>query len=879
MKKILYALIILSLALPAMRTAYAQGTGVPSPIELGETLTGTISTAGEEVTFLFDANSGDQITATVTPVDTGLDPVLDLTTFTRTLLATDDNSGENGGARITYTLPADGAYLLNVRGVSGTTGSFEITLQAGFVETTIEATPDVATPSFSDQVPPSSNTTTDGVVTNPLSNDSTARLRQIGVGSTVSGTLEAGTNFAMYAFIGRNGQEIAITPDPRNSFQPLMALYNNGFEEVLRAQPGESLQATLTRTGLYFIAVGTLQPNGGGSFGFSLLEQNATPTTAVDNSDLTYGDTVRGNISNTNASQRYQFRGGAGDVVTFSMANVNGDLDAYLLLVDTSGNLIAEDNDSGQATNAQMTVTLPNDGDYFIIATRNGQAEGLTAGEFVLAVTSSASPPVSADAVLPEDYEAFPILDYGDSVTGRITDVVFQELYVFYGDEGDTVSITMAAANDSGLDPLLVLLDDERFSVAENDDTETSQNSEILTTLPTSGYYAIVATRFELSAGVTTGEYELTVTKITDEVDTTSIDVFDELSPTRFVTGDTPSGSFAPLNFASVFTFSVAQGALIDFAVTTTDGSVATVMLTDSNLNFITASENGIILAQSAPSSDDYLAFVFPQLGPAFTSATDFTVALSSDAVRAAADTSSSSETIPITYGNEVRGTISESQSSVRYVFQGRENDSVQISMAAIQGAAGTLDTYLILQDTNGNIIAQNDDIEAGVIRNSFLQATLPADGQYIIVATRYSGDDAVPTVGDFSLLLDYRDALFATVDTSAELIRYGQTLTTTIDDAVTLRFFYFEGNQGDAVTIEVNTTDGNLDGVMYLYARTSTNDYILLTDNDDSPLGSTFDPYIEYTLPRTGGYLIAVTRYDEFPATSGTFTIQLLGR
>lgn len=876
MKK-LYILILLSLFLSTFHHASAQGTGIPTPIEIGETLNGTISEAGEEVTFIFDASSGDDITATVSPIDGNLDAILDLTTFTRTLLVTDASSGDGGSASITYTLPAEGTYLLNVRGAAGTTGDFEISLQAGTIEPVEEPSASVATPSFADQQPPSSGTGTDTTAIG----DNNARLRQIGIGSTVSARLENESNFALYAFVGRSGQDIAITPDPRNSFQPLLVLYSSSFEEILRAQPGESLQVALPDDGLYFIAVATLQAGTGGSYGFSLLEQNATPPPTNDENFLIYGDTARGNISNTSSSQRFRFRGGNGDVVTFSMTTVNGDLDAYLLLVDASGNLIAEDNDGGQDTDAQMTVTLPADGEYFIIATRNGQEQGLTAGEFVLAMTSSAPPRPLQDDTMPEDFTAFPLLRYGDSTTGRITDVVFQELYVFYGQAGDAVDIAMEAASGSVLDPLLVLLDADRIPVADNDDTENSQNARIVTTLPQTGYYAIVATRFELAEGLTEGEYNLTLTESGDALAASEIDLFDALEPTRFVAGESPSGSFAPLQFASVFTFSVAQGALIDFAVTTADGSVATVILTDSNLNTVAASDNGIILAQSAPISDDYLAFVAPQIGPAANLSTDFTVALNADAVRVASDNSSTAtdDSIPITYGSEVRGTISEDQTQVRYTFQGRANDVVEIRMTARPGATGSLDTYLILEDADGNVLEENDDIDPGVIRDSFLRYRLPADGQYTIVATRYSGDTAPPSVGDYTLSVQFQDPIFASVDTSAELIRYGQTLSETIDENTSLYFFYFDGTQGDNISIEVETTEGNLDAVMYLYGITSTDDYILLADNDDSPLGGTFDPYIEYTLPRTGGYLIAVTRYEETPPTSGTFSVQLLER
>lgn len=857
----------------------AQGDGALIPLEFGETAAATINEAGQELTFLFEANSGDQITASVSSPDGSVSPILELATFTRTLLSSDSDADGDGTAQLTYVIPANGAYLLNVRGANASVGAVDVTLIAGIIEPT--AAPTTAAPAATQ--PPSdvstgatngTNTGIDTSLTPPIS-PFDARLQQIDVGATVSASLEGDNNFNLYAFVGQAEQQIAITPDPRTSFQPLLVLYDSRFTELVRAQPGDSIRVTLEEPDLYFLTAATVQPGLGGSFGFSLLEENPEPEiTNLPSDGLVYGDTVQGIISNSLPSQQYRFRGGAGDTVTFSMATTSGDLDAYLILVDTSGNVIAEDNDGGQDTDAQLTVGLPADADYFIVATRRGQDQGLTSGEFVLAITSSAPPrTVDAAATLPEDYVGLPTIALNEEVTGRITDAVFQETYVFFAEAGTEVEITLEAATGSTLDPLVVLLDSQRIPIAENDD-DVGQDSRLTTILPQTGYYAIVATRFELDAGSTQGEYVLNLTaqSVGGAVD---IDIFEQLDPVRITVGDTPAGSFAPLEFAEVFTLSVVQGALIDMAVTTSDGSITTIILTDSELNFITASNNGIILAQTAPSSDDYLAFVAPQLGPAANAAATFTVALNSDAVRAAANLDA--ETLPITYGATVRGTITEAQPQIRYVFQARAGDVAEISMIAT--GALTLDTLVRLEDANGNLIEENDDIDPGVVRNSFLRADIPADGEYTIVATRYSGTTGPITTGDFSLSLAFQDPIFATVDREASEIRYGQTVNSNIDDDVRLRFFYFEGSQGDSIVIEVDATDGNLDGVLYLYAITTTGDFVLLASNDDSELGGTLDPRIDYTLPRTGGYVIAVTRFEdsEREPSAGSFALRIL--
>ncbi len=862
MKTLRYTLLVLGLLLIAPQLANAQDP--PIPITYGETLAGSINVAGAEATFLFDAASGDQITATATSADGSLDPILDLTTFTRTLLATDDNSGPDGSARITYVIPADGTYNLVVRGAGGTTGAFSIQLEAGI-----------------QQPPPDHIETTPAVeITQPTGStpivDTGSRLQRISIGSTVSGTLSAQATFNIYAFEGAADQEIAITPDPRTTFQPLLVLYDSTFTELTRAQPSNALRLSLPAADWYFVVAAAEQPGVGGAFGFSVLDQAPAALPAAGDDDLTYGSTVRGEISDATPTARYRFTGAIGDPVTLSMATVSGDLDAYILLVDASGNVVAEDDNSGNNTDAQLSLNLPATSDYFILATRRGQETGLTSGEFVLAITSSA-PPRTGSAVrppVPADFVGLSTLDIGSSATGRITNVVFQEFYVFYGEAGDALEITLEAPTGSTLDPLLILLDENRISLAENDDDGDSQNSRINTTLPQTGYYAIVATRYELDEGTTQGAYELSLTRQGGSIEDVA-PPFEQLNPTRVIAGNSPTGRFSPLQFAGVFTFSVAEGALIDFAALTEDNTVPTVIITDSDLTFVAASDSGVVLAVVAPRSDDYLAFVAPQAGPIANTQADYSVTLNASVIRTNAEVGESS---PITYGTTVRGTITDDQPELRYVFAGRGGDVVEISMSG-RSAATPLDTFLILQDANGDIVAENDDINPGVVRDSFITFRLPADGEYTIVATRYSGTTAPITAGEFTLTLAVQDPIFTGVERDANLIRYGQTVRETINDESNLYFFYFDGTQGDAISIEVTAISGNLDAILYLYAITSTGDFLLLASNDDSPRGGTFDPYIEHTLPRTGGYVIAITRYEgpDATPTEGEFSVLIL--
>ncbi len=825
----------------------------PIPIQYGQTVQGTITDEETAISYVFDGAGGDQITVTVAAIDGNLDPILSLNTFGGTLLATDN--GANNTAIINYVLPAEEAYTLTVSRAAGSLGTFELTLREGtFLPT--------STPSSSQAVPTTAPSPTTSLAT-------TQRLQQVRIGDSVSGTLGGNDNFNVYWFEASGGTTINILPDNTTGFLPLLVLYRSDFTEIVRGRPGDVLNATLNTTDIYFLVVSVVQPGTGGNYTFTIGTQAAT-----DSQDgLAYGDTANGSISNIDPTARFRFRGGSGDTVTIQMTAISGDLDSFLLLVDASGTTVATDDNSAGGTDAEIVTTLNATGDYFIIATRRGQEQGLSAGDFLLSLTSDAPPrtvPTEAPQ-LPSDYEGLPQVSYGQTINDDITDVAFLDLYVFFGRQGDNIQITMNAL-ESNLDPLLILLDNNRIPLIENDDIQSGviRDSEIEFELPYSGYYAIVATRFDQEAGTTTGDYEVRLALTTDSGVGLDTPILDRLPVDRLVTGATQPGTFAPLRLASIYTFSAAEGSLIDFSVTADAGTVATVILTDSNLNYVTSSNNGILLAVTAPRSDDYLVFVMPKDGPTANVAEGYIVALNAES--GVSDDPTISATSTIAYGASVRGTITDDQPALRYVFQGSADDIVAISMTA-EPAAEPLDTFIRLEGPDGTEIGTNDDIVPGEVRDSYLETQLPTDGEYTIVATRFEDPEATPTTGVFRLELQFLDPTLVGIERQAELVAYGQPIVGRIDDETYLRFYYFEGTLGDEITIEVTATSENLDAMLYLYTFTSAGDLFLLEYNDDSPLDTSNNPYISATLPRTAGYVIAVTRFGDTD-TSGDYTL-----
>lgn len=83
------------------------------------------------------------------------------------------------------------------------------------------------------------------------------------------------------------------------------------------------------------------------------------------------------------------------------------------------------------------------------------------------------------------------------------------------------------------------------------------------------------------------------------------------------------------------------------------------------------------------------------------------------------------------------------------------DNSLLKISLTA---TSGDLDPLLYLVDSNGNIIAENDDVVDGDI-NSYIEFVRPPFGKYTIIATRFGVDEG-DTGGDFSLSMSIEPAI-----------------------------------------------------------------------------------------------------------------------
>lgn len=228
---------------------------------------------------------------------------------------------------------------------------------------------------------------------------------------------------------------------------------------------------------------------------------------------LTSGDLVR---SDETYADGYSYVGRAGEVITVTMRSTA--LDAWVVVDDPNGPLDEYNDDGAGGTDATLTITLPHDGRYIILA--NTVSKGVT-GAYTLELASGSGSGVIAKntsftgglsmaqiAGLP-----LPRLGMGQTIDGSLSptdfmreDSTYADGFVYDGRAGEQITITMRS-ND--FDAWLVVDDPNGPLHEHNDDGAGGTDAMLTVTLPHNGRYIILANVVQKG---TMGRYTLTLT-------------------------------------------------------------------------------------------------------------------------------------------------------------------------------------------------------------------------------------------------------------------------------------------------------------------------------------------------------------------------------
>jgi hypothetical protein len=316
------------------------------------------------------------------------------------------------------------------------------------------------------------------------------------LGETVRGTLPF-LGVDVWRFDAPAGQYVtirmdAVDPDALDTYLELYADGALAAEDDDGGGDGNSLiiEFPIVVTGTYTIHA--LTYSGAGDYVLG-VEEVAPSGGGV----LQYGAMVEGVLPAPWGRHVWTFDGAEGYVVNVAMDATDDALDCYLELYSPDGLLLTTDDDSGAEYNALIEYyTLPVEGTYRVVA--RGGAFGAT-GAYALTLAQT-------------EMVVQGTIAYSDTVHATLEPGT-RHHWLFEGQEGDVVSISMAAMGED-MDTYLELFAPDGVRVATDDDGGGGSDAAIVAfELPLSGTYRIIARGH---ADEDVGEYELALVESGD---------------------------------------------------------------------------------------------------------------------------------------------------------------------------------------------------------------------------------------------------------------------------------------------------------------------------------------------------------------------------
>jgi hypothetical protein len=410
-------------------------------------------------------------------------------------------------------------------------------------------------------------------------------------GVRINGRIDDGTPRAAYLFEALRGDVITIDLDiGGGDLDPVITLLSSSGSVLAMRDDGsgardirlESLR--IPQSGRYFLIVGRFGYGLGTTRGDYNLSIERIGVSSASGSALRYGDSVYNSITDVTPQVYYSFQGKRGDIISVRMQRASGDLDSSLQVVNSSGRVIAENDDilgSGSLDAAIPGLVLEEDDTYIIIATRFGQAAGRSKGSFVLTLQSAAESGLGTSAEI-----AIP-LRLGDSVEGEISNDRPVQYYRFEGRRDDVVTVRMNRPGGA-LDSFVALLNAGLQELASDDDSGGGQNALIQSfVLPADGIYYVLATRFQREDGVTTGRYQLELAYEGNAFEGAAPEIL------RLSYGSTMTGRLDAQTPQITYAFLGQQGDAITVSMNRTDGDLdARVAILDSQFREIASDDD-----------------------------------------------------------------------------------------------------------------------------------------------------------------------------------------------------------------------------------------------------------------------------------------------
>jgi hypothetical protein len=453
-------------------------------------------------------------------------------------------------------------------------------------------------------------------------------------------------------------------------------------------------------------------------------------------------------------------------------------------------------------------------------------------------------------------------IDFGQTVTGRITNEAFRVVYSFQGRKGDIIDVTLTATDDT-LDPVLLLTDDQNSLLANADDSSGSFNAVVISQqLPQDGTYFMIVTRFGQERGLTTGGFSLTLNRVGLTAG----------SNTALQYGDSVVGELNAEIYQQVYAFRATRGDIIRASMQRISGNLdCLLILADAEGNVLISNDEDA----NSPGTLDaaFYDLRVKQTGNYLLVATRFGreagdsrggYSLSLDRLPPESLGSVPDKAILLDYGAKVAGSIDPENIMRYYSIDAKKGDVLTITA---ERNRGNLDPILVLYTSDLRELATNDSGLRG--QNSRISAfNVPVDGTYIIMVSRFNREKGI-TAGGYLLTVAGRPGV--TVGAGGKLnLNYESAANAIISDSSAEQQYMFTAVAGDVITVTMDVTAGNLVSALVLLDAAGKQ-----IKQDDPGTGNA--KMVMVRLTESGNYTIVATRRGRAKGTTqGTYVLSL---
>lgn len=474
------------------------------------------------------------------------DTVLQLLDGGGRLLAENDDANGTLYSRIIYTPTTTGNHTLVVSGYGSATGSYKLSASnAG---------------SAADDHGNTAGTAT-----------------ALTAGNNASGQIERSGDLDVFAINLVAGQRYQFNLDPTASgglSDPVLALADPSQQIVASNDDAGSgtlasrIDFVATQSGTHYLLAGGY---GAATGAYTLSttgarQQDDFGNDATTQGRIAAGQTVNGTLEQGGDQDWFAVDLVAGTRYQFRADSAAGGLpDPLLTLLDSSGQVLAQDNNSGGGLNALIDGTPSVSGRYFLAVT--GTTASMT-GAYSLSAAGSTGGGGGASDDFAGSTATAGRLSAGSSISGVIEQAGDEDWFAIRLTQGQQYTFNLDPGSGTALrDPTLSLYDDNGQLLTSNDDAN-GLASELTVTATRTGTYFLGAAGY----GSETGNYVLTAS---GAVTTAPSDDFsaDTATTGRLTVGGSTSGRIETATDVDFLAIDLTAGQTYAFSVTPRGGS------------------------------------------------------------------------------------------------------------------------------------------------------------------------------------------------------------------------------------------------------------------------------------------------------------------